>query len=96
MTDPAASTFVPAIQISFFDLLTSENADLRFGTASDQFSPLPEPNAPGRTWMTFAGPPLPPHHGGKSFVTEVSELVASAVSPLAEKTTFTQIDDPGA
>ena len=93
VTDPTASTFVPAIQISFFDALTSENADLRFGTASDQFSPVPAPIAPGRTWMTFAGPPLP-HHGGRSFVTGVSALVASATVPLAERMTFAQID-PG-
>ena len=82
VTDPVLRTFVPAIHISFLSALTRENAERRFGTASDQFSPVPAPIAPGRTWMTFAGPPFP-IHGGSGLVTSVSSLVAVASAPLA-------------
>ena len=83
---------MPANQISFFSAVTAFSAVWKSGYASVQFSPVARPVAPERTWITFAGPPLP-CHGGIDAVTVASTLRWDE-PPAATATIFTDISVP--
>ena len=86
--------FVPAIQISFLRDDAALSASVHDVKASVQLVPSFLPTAPGRTWMTFAGPFLP-YHGGS--VPETTALVTadSPVCPAPVAEIFTKIVLPG-